>query len=72
MELGLRNQVNIKAVFANISPTITGPDEHAPARVLPYTNNIYTRTILTIMCLVGVTGNIYTLIIMNTSVRVTG
>ncbi|XP_036409364.1 urotensin-2 receptor-like [Megalops cyprinoides] len=29
-------------------------------------------TILTVMCLVGVVGNIYTLIIMNISVRVTG
>lgn len=68
--LGVRNQVNISAVFTNISPTIPAPEEHAPSYDILITSIL--GTILIIMCLVGVIGNVYTLIIMNTSVRVTG
>uniref|UniRef100_A0A672JWX8 Urotensin-2 receptor n=1 Tax=Sinocyclocheilus grahami TaxID=75366 RepID=A0A672JWX8_SINGR len=48
------------------------PDEHAPASSYNILITSILGTILTIMCLVGVIGNIYSLIIMNTSVRVTG
>ncbi|XP_051743752.1 urotensin-2 receptor [Ctenopharyngodon idella] len=70
--LGVRNQVNISAAFANISPTIAGPDRHAPASSYDMLITSILGTILTLMCLVGVVGNVYTLVIMNTSVRVTG
>uniref|UniRef100_A0A8C1B0E8 Urotensin-2 receptor n=1 Tax=Cyprinus carpio carpio TaxID=630221 RepID=A0A8C1B0E8_CYPCA len=68
--IGVRNPVNISAVFNNISPTITGPEEHAPSYDILITSIL--GTVLTIMCLVGVIGNVYTLIIMNFSMRVTG
>ncbi|XP_056307751.1 urotensin-2 receptor [Danio aesculapii] len=70
--LSLRNQMNISAAFTNISPTITGPAERAPASSYDMLITSILGTILTIMCFVGITGNVYTLIIVNTSVRVTG
>jgi len=70
--LGVRNQENISAAFTNISPTIAGPDEHAHASQYDMLITSILGTILTIMCLVGVVGNVYTLYIVNTSARVTG
>ncbi|XP_051571763.1 urotensin-2 receptor-like [Myxocyprinus asiaticus] len=72
LALGLRNQVNVSSnAFANISP-ITGPSEDAPVSSYDILITSILGTVLTCMCLVGVIGNVYTLIVINISVRVTG
>lgn len=69
--LVIRNQVNISS-FANVSPTSAGPLEDAPLSSFDILITSILGTVLTLMLLIGVMGNLYTLIIMNISVRVKG
>lgn len=70
LEVGLENQVNISA-FANISAPTPGLSD-APLSSFDTLITSILGTVLTVMCLIGVIGNVYTLVIMNISVRVTG
>ncbi|XP_051995852.1 urotensin-2 receptor-like [Xyrauchen texanus] len=73
LALDLRNQVNVSSnAFANTSP-ITGPsEEDAPVSSYDILITSILGTVLTCMCLVGVIGNVYTLVVINISDRVTG
>lgn len=72
LAIHLRNQMNVSSnVFANLSPPTAGPYEDAPLSYDILITSIL-GTFLTLMFLIGVIGNVYTLIVMNISVRLTG
>ncbi|XP_006637307.2 urotensin-2 receptor [Lepisosteus oculatus] len=64
------NQVNASPFTNSAVPSASSVESSGSFNEILVTSLL--GTILTVMCLVGVVGNVYTLVVMNISVRVTG